>query len=170
MNAVPTAEGAIECAMANTPFTLNESRCMVIGYGRIGKLLSQKLRALGANVTATARRHSDIAWIKSHGFDACRTQELAEKIGECDIIFNTVPHCVLDFKALSVTKPNVLIIDLASRPGGVDFETAKELERRVIWALSLPGKVAPYTAGRIIKDTIMNIIEELGVEDRWKEY
>ena len=97
-------------------------------------------------------------------------QELAEKIGECDIIFNTVPHCVLDFKALSVTKPNVLIIDLASRPGGVDFETAKELERRVIWALSLPGKVAPYTAGRIIKDTIMNIIEELGVEDRWKEY
>ena len=121
-------------------------------------------------MTATARRHSDIAWIKSHGFDACRTQELAEKIGECDIIFNTVPHCVLDFKALSVTKPNVLIIDLASRPGGVDFETAKELERRVIWALSLPGKVAPYTAGRIIKDTIMNIIEELGVEDRWKEY
>ena len=141
MNAVPTAEGAIECAMANTPFTLNESRCMVIGYGRIGKLLSQKLRALGANVTATARRHSDIAWIKSHGFDACRTQELAEKIGECDIIFNTVPHCVLDFKALSVTKPNVLIIDLASRPGGVDFETAKELERRVIWALSLPGRL-----------------------------
>ena len=170
MNAVPTAEGAIECAMANTPFTLNESRCMVIGYGRIGKLLSQKLRALGANVTATARRHSDIAWIKSHGFDACRTQKLAEKIGECDIIFNTVPHCVLDFKALSVTKPNVLIIDLASRPGGVYFETAKELERRVIWALSLPGKVAPYTAGRIIKDTIMNIIEELGVEDRWKAY
>ena len=40
----------------------------------------------------------------------------------------------------------------------------------MIWALSLPGKVAPYTAGRIIKDTIMNIIEELGVEDRWKAY
>lgn len=160
MNAVPTAEGAIECAMANTPFTLNESRCMVIGYGRIGKLLSQKLRALGANVTATARRHSDIAWIKSHGFDVCKTQNLTDKIAECDIVFNTVPHRVLDFKALSVSKPNVLIIDLASRPGGVDFETAKELNRRVIWALSLPGKVAPFTAGKIIKDTILNIIEE----------
>lgn len=163
MNAVPTAEGAIECAMANTPFTLSESRCMVIGYGRIGKLLSKKLRALGANVIATARRHSDIAWIKSHGFDVCKTQNLTDRISECDVIFNTVPHCVLDFKALSAAKPNVLIIDLASRPGGVDFETAKELNRRTIWALSLPGKVAPYTAGKIIKDTIMNIMEELEV-------
>lgn len=163
MNAVPTAEGAIECAMANTPFTLNDSTCMVIGYGRIGKLLSKKLSALGADIIATARRHSDIAWIQSHGFTACKTNSLTERISECDIVFNTVPHRVLDFKALSAAKPGVLIIDLASRPGGVDFETAKELGRRVIWALSLPGKVAPYTAGKIIKDTILNIMEELEV-------
>lgn len=164
MNAVPTAEGAIECAMSNTPFTVSESTCMVIGYGRIGKLLCKKLSALGANVIATARRHSDIAWIKSHNLDVCQTHNLGERVSECDIVFNTVPHCVLDFKALSKTKPSVLIIDLASRPGGVDIETAKELDRRVISALSLPGKVAPYTAGKIIKDTVFNIIDELEVQ------
>ena len=45
----------------------------------------------------------------------------------------------------------------------MDFEAAKELGLNVIWALSLPGKVAPITAGKIITDTILNIIGELGV-------
>ena len=58
-------------------------------------------------------------------------------------------------------KKDTLIIDLASRPGGVDFSAAKELGLRVIWALSLPGKIAPVTSGAIIKDTVMNIIKEM---------
>jgi len=33
---------------------------------------------------------------------------------------------------------------------------------KTIWALSLPGKVAPVTAAKFIKDTISNIIDELG--------
>ncbi|MGN0177827.1 MAG: NAD(P)-dependent oxidoreductase, partial [Monoglobaceae bacterium] len=150
-------------AMANTPYTIHQSRCLVVGYGRIGKLLSEDLRALGADVTATARKHSDLAWIEARGFKACRTEKLADIAGGFDIIFNTVPHPVINFKVLSATRPEVLIIDLASKPGGVDFDTAKELGRRVIWALSLPGKAAPLTAGRIIKNTLMNILEELGV-------
>ena len=70
---------------------------------------------------------------------------------------------ILDFKLLSKVRESSLIIDLASRPGGVDFETARNLGRKVIWALSLPGKVAPDTAGDIMKETIVNILEELGV-------
>ena len=84
-------------------------------------------------------------------------------MGGVDIIFNTVPSLILDFRVLSKTKTDVLIIDLASRPGGVDFATADNLNRRVVWALSLPGRVAPLTAGEIIKDTLFNILEELGV-------
>ncbi|MBE5041241.1 hypothetical protein [Ructibacterium gallinarum] len=80
-----------------------------------------------------------------------------------NIIFNTIPAMILDFKLLSKVQENSLIIDLASRPGGVDFETARNLGRKVIWALSLPGKVAPDTAGDIMKETIVNILEELGV-------
>ena len=48
-------------------------------------------------------------------------------------------------------------------PAGVDFDAAKSLGLKVIWALSLPGKTAPVTSGAIIKDTIMNIINDLGV-------
>ena len=127
MNAIPTAEGAIELAMANTPYTIHQSRCLVVGYGRIGKLLSEDLRALGADVTATARKHSDIAWIEARGLRSCRTEKIADIAGEYDIIFNTVPHPVLDFKVLAATRPEVLIIDLASKPGGVDFYLDKVL-------------------------------------------
>jgi len=43
---------------------------------------------------------------------------------------------------------------------GVDCEAAKALGLSVIHALSLPGKVAPETAGEIICDTVCNIFEE----------
>ena len=33
----------------------------------------------------------------------------------------------------------------------------------VVWALSLPGKVAPVSAGRYIMDTVYHIMEELGI-------
>lgn len=163
LNAVPTAEGAIEIAMREMPITIHLSNCLVLGYGRIGKVLSNSLKALGANVGVAARKFSDYAWIKVNGFSAIDISKISEFIGKYDIIFNTVPEKLLDFKSLSKVKNDSLIIDLASRPGGVDFETAKELNRRVIWALSLPGKSSPATAGDIIKDTITNILEELGV-------
>ncbi len=163
MNAIPTAEGALEIAMSNTNFTLHGSKCLVVGYGRIGKILSADLKALGANVTSTARKNSDLAMIYANGINCANTQNLHKIIGDFDIVFNTVPHMVMDFNTLSKSKEDVLIIDLASSPGGVDFDVADKLDRQVIWALSLPGKVAPKTAGEIIKNTIINILEELEV-------
>ena len=77
-----------------------------------------------------------------------------------DIIFNTIPALVLNRNELIKIRNDALVIDLASKPGGVDFDAAKELGIRVIWALSLPGRVAPVTAGIIIKDTIINMMRE----------
>ena len=160
-NAVPTAEGAIEIAIAETPITLHGSRCLVTGYGRIGKILSKMLYGMGAHVSVEARKYADLAMIEGHGYEAMSLGELSHHVNEFDIIFNTVPAMIFDRKILSEMRKNTLIIDLASKPGGVDFDAAKEMGVRVIWALSLPGKVAPVTSGTIIKDTIMNIIDEM---------
>ena len=51
---------------------------------------------------------------------------------------------------------NTLIIDVASKPGGVDFEYAKRNGYKVIHALGIPGKIAPRTAATYMK----NIIEK----------
>lgn len=163
LNAVPTAEGAIAVAMQETPYTIHSSKIAVVGYGRIGKILAHDLSALGADVTTFARKYEDFAWSKVNSLRCAHTGDLAEHTGEFDIIFNTVPSRVFDFKAISNMRDDCMIIDLASKPGGVDLETAGELGKKVIWLLSLPGKVAPKTAGEIIKNTIINILNELGV-------
>lgn len=162
-NAIPTAEGAIKIAIEETPITINGSRCLILGYGRIGKILAKMLSGLGAHVTVEARKYADLAMIYSHGYEPLSLCDLKSKLDSFDIIFNTVPAMLLDSELLKVMDKDALIIDLSSRPGGVDFNAAKDLGVKVIWALGLPGKIAPVTSGAIIKDTIMNIIKELEV-------
>ena len=163
LNTIPTAEGAIQIAMEELPITLHNSKCLILGFGRIGKVLSKMLRGIGAKVTVEARKYSDLAWIKSYGYEGIYLDELGNYMERFDIIFNTVPSFILNQQLLSKIHKDCLVIDLASKPGGVDFDMAKSLGIKTIWALSLPGKVAPDTAGEIIKDTILNMIEELGV-------
>ncbi len=158
-NAVLTAEGAIEIAMHEYPGAINGSKCLVVGFGRIGKMLSWMLRGLGANVTVSCRKSSDFAWIKSYGYTAVKAEEVCER-EQYDIIFNTAPAMIFNRRVLSKIHSNALMIDLSSMPGGVDFETASKLGIKAIHALSLPGKIAPKSAGEIIKNTIYHIMEE----------
>ncbi len=164
LNAIPTAEGAIQIAMEETPFTLHSSRCLVIGNGRIGAVLAKMLNGIGAEVTVAARKQRDRAKVFAYGMKSLSVNELYESIDSFDIIFNTVPNLILDADMLAKSKRNVLIVDLASKPGGVDFDTARKMGIKVVWALSLPGKVAADTAGDIIGKTILNIIDELEVK------
>lgn len=163
LNAIPTSEGAIQIAMEEMPITLHDSMCVILGFGRIGKILAKMLVGLGANVYVEARKYSDIAWIKSYGYKPVLLNDLDNVIPQADAIFNTIPSIVLDENKLKLVNKDCLIIDLASKPGGVDFDKAKEIGVKAIWALSLPGKVAPITAAKFIKETIFNIIGELGV-------
>ena len=94
---------------------------------------------------------------------AIHIASLAEHVGRADLVFNTVPACVLGREILSKLRKDALIIDLASKPGGVEFDTARELGIKTVWALSLPGKCAPISAGDIILETIGNCLAEQGV-------
>lgn len=163
LNAVPTAEGAIQIAMERLPITLHDSRVMLVGFGRIGRLLAPRLLALGASVTVAARSHAQQAQARAMG---CRTEGLEglkEWLCSYDLLINTVPAPVLGVEELAALKEGALVIDLASRPGGVDFASAAALGVQTVWALSLPGKVAPVSAGHYIKETVYHIMEELGV-------
>ncbi len=156
-NALPTAEGAIEIAMREYDGTVSGSSCIVIGYGKIGRVLSVMLRSIGANVTVAARKHRDREFIKALGMTPSSVENM---YGKYDLIFNTVPAEVLDSHTLARIASGAIVIDLASLPGGVDDNAAKRMSIRVIHALSLPGKAAPKTAGIIIKNAVYNIIEE----------
>lgn len=160
LNTIPTAEGAIQIAMEELPVTVNGSKCLVTGFGHVAKMLCHDLKALGANVAACARKCSDLAWIKAFGYKPVSIKSLSDAIGDYDVVFNTVPAVLFTESVLSRIRKDCLLVDLASKPGGVDFETAGRIGIKTVWALSLPGKVAPITSGAIIKDTILNIISE----------
>ncbi|MBQ7751394.1 MAG: dipicolinate synthase subunit DpsA [Clostridia bacterium] len=162
-NAIPTAEGVIEIALSEMPITIFGSRVLVIGYGRVGKVIAEKFKLLGSDVTVSARKLEDFAWIEEKSLKSVHTKALTNAVSEFDLIINTVPARVLDGETLKNIRCDTLILDVASKPGGVDFEMAKKLKKNVIWALSLPGKTAPITSGKIIKETIMNILSETEV-------
>lgn len=165
-NAELTAEGALSIVLNDYEGSVFGSKCLVVGYGRIGKLLSRYLRALGADVTVAARKERDRALASLTGLKAARISDI--RFEEYDIIFNTVPALVIDKTAVDRMRDDVFIIDLASAPGGVDFAAAGQRGLTCIHALSLPGKTAPSAAGRIIKDTIIEILkEESGGKDNF---
>ena len=163
-NAVPTAEGALAIAMAEVPYTIHGARCLILGYGRVAKALVKTLSAVGAVVTVAARKPQDLAWIDVGGQIPLAISDLMQ--GDTplsyDIVFNTVPEQIVGADLLARLPDDVLLLDLASAPGGFDHEWAKEHGYHVIWALSLPGKTAPVTAGRIIGQTIRRILDEEG--------
>lgn len=163
-NAIPTAESALAIAINEIPKTINASTCLVMGYGRIGKVLCRHLSGLGAKVYASARKCTDFAKIESLGYEPLHTDKVESVLPKCDVIFNTIPKTVLTQSLLSKIDKGALIIDLASKPGGVDFESAKKANLNVIWALSLPGKTAPVTAGEILCKTALNILSEKAVK------
>ena len=164
-NAVPTAEGALQIAMEELATTVYGCNCLLVGFGRITKVLIPRLVALGANVTVSARKYSDLAWIEILGCKSIHTRNLCDVMKKKQLIINTVPATILNEDVLALTDENALIIDLASKPGGIDFDAAKKLGLKTIWALSLPGKVAPLSAGEIIFNTITNIELERSYTD-----
>lgn len=159
LNAVPTAEGAIMIANKETGKTLFKKRCLITGFGRIGKVLAKRLKSFESDVTISARKTYDLAWIKSLGYTPTNIKNSTENI-EYDVIFNTVPSLIFDESTLKKCNKNCTIIDLASSPGGVDAAAAKNLGIKFIHALGIPGKYFPGSAAEIIFKTIFQIIKE----------
>jgi dipicolinate synthase subunit A len=158
LNSIPSAEGAIQMAMESTAITIHGSQCMVLGLGRTGWTIAHMLRGIGANVTGVARKASDLARAIEMGLKAVHFAELEEEIGSAEIIFNTVPHLILDRVILERVARDAVIIDLASIPGGTDFEYAQMLGIKALLAPGLPGIVAPKTAGKILAQVYPQLI------------
>lgn len=166
-NALPTAEGAVSIAMREMERTVNGCRAAVLGFGRVGGITASLLKSMGAHVTVAARRKSELAKVGMPGMRGLRIDSerplcgMAELSCGYDLIINTVPARLMTAELLERMGGDVVIIDLASVPGGVDLDAAARLGLNVTWALSLPGKYAPISAGVIIGETILSYLENI---------
>lgn len=156
-NAVPTAEGAVEIALAELPVTLSGLSVLIVGMGRIGTALAEILKGFGADITVAVRNARGAGKARVIGIKSVCMKDMGANY---ELVFNTAPEIVFSRDILEKFGDDTLFIDLASRPGGFDFRSASELNKKVIWALGLPGKTAPVTAGEIVAETIANILSE----------
>lgn len=148
-NAVATAEGAIAQAISNKDTNLHGSRVLVLGYGRCGRVLCEKLKGLSARVTVCTRNPEEGAWARAMGiermdFPAPGSEK--EKLNLFDYVFTTVPAVILKEAELEKMNREALIIDIASGPGGVDYEAADRIGIKALQCLGLPGRYAPKTS------------------------
>lgn len=150
-----TAEGAISAAMANTRHTIRGARCMVIGWGRIGRALTHILKRLGADVTVLTRRMDAAAEIISAGAVAEATENAASAIVGQDVVFSTPPAMVADKTVLENAERGAVVIDLASPPYGVDLDSARETGVRAWREGALPGRYCPQNAAAAIYDALV---------------
>lgn len=157
-NAALTAEGAVQQLLMDTESTTNGKKALILGFGRIGKMLLPRLRALGMDVTVAARSHEALAWAWGLGAKTVRLGR--DTMPKADVIFNTVPHPILDAAELEKLA-GAYIMELASPPYGFDMSLAESLGLRCRSASGLPGKYCPEAAAEIMRDTIYNVLEDL---------
>ena len=158
-NAALTAEGAVELLLKERQRSLSGAKVLISGFGRIGRLLSPRLAAMGASVTVLARSSADLAWARCMGFTPLDMKKEWSAAG-FDIIVNTVPATVFTAARLAETG-DAMLLELASAPYGFDMTAAKSLGKAVLAASGLPGKCAAVSAAEAIKDSVYQLLEEL---------
>ena len=144
-NAALTAEGAVWLAMRRSDRALAGQSALVVGYGRIGRLLADKLAALGVCVTVAARSAAARAEAAARGHNSVDINFLT---GSYSMVLNTVPAPVL-----TGSYGASLCLDLASDPGGWTDDTP------VLKAPGLPGIYAPRSGADVMANAIYRVME-----------
>lgn len=157
-NAVPTAEAAMALAVLHSKKTLFGSNVLIIGNGRIGKILSQMLKNMGANITVSARKETDLSFIEAFNMKSIHTNKINSAVSRFDFVFNTIDFPVIDTDFLKNVKKDAILIELASHPGGI-YGDENAANCKIINAQGLPGKYSPITAAEILTDTILSLID-----------
>lgn len=151
LNAIPTAEATIEIILKNTNKILQGSHCLILGFGRIGKVLAHKLQGLSVDVTCMVTNEIEQAWAIAYGYQTTTIEKLQNyytKIKQYDIIINTIPKIIFK-EELKEIKKETLVIDLASKPYGIDRKIVEEENINFIEALGLPREISTNDISKI---------------------
>lgn len=155
-NTIATAEGAVAEAVRKSPRNLRGSVCLVLGYGRCAQTLASCLRGMGGRVSICVRNPVQRARAAVFAERAFLMEELGEILPKFSFIFNTVPAVILNRELLARVSPSACMFDLASAPGGIDFEAAEELGASAWLLPGLPGRYAPASSAEALVDFILN--------------
>jgi dipicolinate synthase subunit A len=157
-NAVATAEGAILEALSHKNTTLHLSSTLVLGFGRCGKMIADRLKGFHANITVCSNDLNELSLALSMGFDILTVSEFYQNIDQFEYIFNTIPAQILNDKALKEIAFDTLIIDIASNKSGADYNAAIKYGTNILYCPGLPGKYSPKSSAELLTNYVINRI------------
>ena len=158
-NAALTAQCAPQLLTEHSHRSLVGESVLILGGGRIGTLLALQLKHAGAQVIVAARCPTQRARCKALGADALDLRKLPPLLPRCHTVVNTIPAPILTRELLALLPKGALLLELASRPGGYDPQTAQAMGLTHINGSGLPGRLLPNSAGDLIADTIYEALE-----------
>lgn len=156
-NAALTAEGAQWLLMNECDAALYGKRALIIGYGRIGRILAQRIKAMNVSVGIMSRNDEVRVLAGALGYLPVSPRD---DIGGFDIVINTAPGRVLPEGAFSMLGKDCLLLELASAPGGLDRAEAEREKLRFIAAPGLPGRYSPYSAAKLMYEAVEEVLKE----------
>jgi dipicolinate synthase subunit A len=156
-NAFLTSQAAVMLAGTKSMKALSDCNILICGFGNIGKTLAGLLKGFHSRVTVSARKDRDLEWIGILGYHAVETSEVHTIIHEQDIVFNTIPARVIGQNELAKAKKGVLMMELASKPYGIDFDAASSLGLNTVIEPGLPGRCFPVSAAAAVTDAFQRI-------------
>ncbi len=160
LNAIATAEGTIVEAIKRSNINLHGSKSLVLGFGRCAQILASKLKAFDVDIYVAARDKDAVAYAIAYGYHGVLLDNIDKHLYNFDFIFNTIPALILTKEKLEKLSPYVTIIDIASAPGGLDYNAAESLNLNASLCLGLPGIYSPKSSGEILADVVETILVE----------
>lgn len=157
-NAVFTAEGAICAAMTRAPFALAGENAMVIGFGRIGRALTEMLVGLRARVTVVSRRESGRLQAMARGARAADLSGMRRELPDARVIFVTSPERVLTRDDMVYISRGAFLYDLSGAPHGADMDAAKAMGLNARLESALPGRYCPESAARAMYRAVTRVL------------
>lgn len=159
-NTIATAEGAIAEAIRLSPGCIHNSKCLITGFGRCGKTLALKLKGLDGDITISTRNDTQLTLADSMGFHTVPLRDISLDLERYSFIFNTIPAILFDKDLILSMNPDVTIIDIASAPGGVDFDFCKQQNIHAKLCPGLPGIYAPEASAEILFQSIVKYLSK----------
>ncbi|MBQ4324639.1 MAG: hypothetical protein IJC29_02485 [Clostridia bacterium] len=151
-NAALTAEAALGVGMTAAGQSMRGLSVGIVGYGRIASRLCRHLLLLGARVRVFARSEEARLAAMLDGADAYDTALLRRHAPALRLLFNTAPAPLLTLRVTEKLS-DCAIVELASGRENITLPEGRG-DLSLHFAHSLPGKVFPVSAGRIIARTL----------------
>ena len=149
-----TAEATIAEVLQQSEYSIYGQKILVTGYGCCGGKIAKIFQKLGARVVVVARRLDVRKQAQKDGFQSIGFEDMEKELVDVVTVVNTVPAMVLTEDCIRRMPRGSLIIDIASKPGGTDFEAAKRYGVKAKLALGLPGIYTTSSSALLFKNAI----------------